>query len=175
MDINMTVTYIMRVSRAHCASQSWIIITRDRSTSAVVEASINVIKVTLLPTVPLPDDYRYRYLPVNRFGYYQTTLRAANYRFADYYRRSYCILCVLRCSRLQICRGPIDGKGNLAANHRDKYFAKWDCWTVIQSRIYRSNRKYFDFRKLQREKYFIELLNSNRDLLFTDRLLSFNF
>lgn len=50
VDINMTVTYIMRVSRAHCTSQSWIIITRGRSTSAVARASINAIKVTLLPT-----------------------------------------------------------------------------------------------------------------------------
>lgn len=66
----MTVTYIMRVSRAHCTSQSWIIITRGRSTSAVAGASINVIKVTLLPTEQLPDDYRYYYWSADRSRHY---------------------------------------------------------------------------------------------------------
>lgn len=86
MDINMTVTYIMRVSRAHCTSQSWIIITRGRSTSAPVGASISVIKVTLLPTEQLPDDYRYYYWPCRSAqALPQTMLRVANYRFADNY------------------------------------------------------------------------------------------
>lgn len=70
MDINVTVAYITRVSRAHCISQSWIIIRRGRSTSAVAEASISVIKVTLLPTELLSDDYRYYYWPVDRPRYY---------------------------------------------------------------------------------------------------------
>lgn len=85
-DINVTVTYITRVSRAHCISQSWIIISGDRSTSAVAEASINVIKVTLLPTELLPDDYGRCHWAVDRPGHYQTTLCAVNYRFAANYR-----------------------------------------------------------------------------------------
>jgi len=65
-DINVTATHYVSVTPVRPAGQPWIIITNVRSTSDRTDASINVIKVTLLLTELLlrlsclPLDTRYR-------------------------------------------------------------------------------------------------------------------
>lgn len=67
------------------ASQSWIIIANVRSTSDRGDASVNVIKVTLLLTELLLRDYRTRYWTFDTWTYYDLIRHAANYRLAGYY------------------------------------------------------------------------------------------